>query len=154
MGAGDAAFAICAVPVDAHKVCPDRSIAGFMKVVAARYWGFRRTSAASRLLALVTVLAFALQSFIIQTHIHSGSLAGPSTITTASSPSHSKDSHNKSPADCPLCQAVAHTGAFLTPAAAAMLLPSSVQNIALYLVVRTIAVAHTHGWQSRAPPQH
>jgi hypothetical protein len=125
-----------------------------MKVAAARYSGIRRTNAASRLLAFITVLAFALQSFIIQTHIHSGPLNGPAAISAATSSSHSKDSHNKSPADCPFCQAVAHTGAFLTPAAAAMLLPVWVQNIALSLVVRAMAVARTHGWQSRAPPQH
>jgi len=125
-----------------------------MKVAAARHKGVRRTNAASRLLAFITVLAFALQSFIIQTHIHSGSLTGPAAISAASSPSHSKDSHNKSPADCPLCQAVAHTGAFLTPTAAAMLLPSSVQNIVLCLVVQTVTAARAHGWQSRAPPQH
>lgn len=125
-----------------------------MKVAAARCSRIGRTNVASRVLAFVTILAFALQSFIIQTHIHGGSLNDPAAISAASSLSHSKDSHNKSPADCPLCQAVAHTGAFLTPTAAAMLLPSSVQNIVLCLVVQAITVARTHGWQSRAPPQH
>ncbi|MBS0275070.1 MAG: hypothetical protein JSR55_11890 [Proteobacteria bacterium] len=123
-----------------------------MKVAAARHSKIRRTSTASRLLAFVTVLAFALQSFIIQTHIHGGSLNGPAAISAA--PSHSNNPHNKSPADCPLCQAVAHTGAFLTPTAAALLLPVWVQSIALCLVVQAIAVTRTHGWQSRAPPQH
>lgn len=124
-----------------------------MKAAAAGHSDIRRKSTASRVLAFITVIAFAMQSFIIQTHIHSGPLAAIAKFSIDAPAQHSKDPHNKSPADCPLCQAVAHTGAFLTPATIAMLLPVSVQTVMLRLVVQTATAARTHSWQSRAPPR-
>ncbi|HEY7979400.1 MAG TPA: hypothetical protein VID67_14510 [Rhizomicrobium sp.] len=124
-----------------------------MTVAASGHRGIRRRSTASRVLAFFTVLAFALQSFIIQTHIHNGPQAAVATFSADAPAPHSKYPHNKAPADCPLCQAVAHTGAFLTPATIAMLLPVSVQTITLRLVVQTATADRTHGWQSRAPPR-
>jgi hypothetical protein len=127
------------------------SIAGFMKAAAARYSRIRRIGSASRFVVFVTVLAFALQSYIAQTHIHA--VHGVAGIIATHSLAHGKTPLDSSQLDCPFCQAVAHAGAFLTPTPPQMFLPQWAMSEAPSFVVPAVAaVAAAHSWQSRAPP--
>lgn len=119
--------------------------------------------AVSRAILLVTLLAFSLQTYLTQTHIHLASERpallsqvqvdhgkAPSTM-----PAERRDRYpaNEDPANCPLCQELIHAGQFLTPAAAALLLPffsTSVMDVAVPSKVFIRAV--THVWRGRAPP--
>jgi hypothetical protein len=101
------------------------------------------------------VLAFLLQSFIAQTHVHRASLDFGTIAKTAAipPPSHTKTPSDNSAADCPFCQAVAHAGALLAPAPLLLLLPVGVRHETLFITPRAIAAASAHSWRSRAPPQ-
>ena len=126
-----------------------------MTVAAAGYSGIRRTGPASRLVVFATVLAFLLQSFIAQTHVHGGfiSPAGITRFAAHPPPAHGKIPSDNSAADCPFCQAVAHGGAFLASAPPLLFLPVWIRYEAQFVTTRAIAVAATHFWQSRAPPR-
>ena len=130
-------------------------IAGFMTVVAAGSSGIRRASPASGFVVFVTLLAFVLQSFIAQTHIHGSSLdfAGVAKIAVTQPPTHGKTPSDNGAVDCPFCQAVVHAGALLAPAPPLLLLPAGARYETLFVTMRAIAVASAHSWQSRAPPQ-
>jgi hypothetical protein len=103
---------------------------------------------------LLLLLAFALQSYLAQTHIHetSGTL---SQTCVSKCVVHLPLSHFPfgEAADCPLCQAVVHAGAFFAPAILAVIalcqcvefLISARQDFA----PRTASVRHG---LSRAPP--
>jgi hypothetical protein len=109
-----------------------------------------------RAIAWLLLLAFSLQSFITQTHIH-GTLASHSDaqIVKLLAPSHHTKTPAESPADCPFCQAVTHAGAFFTPSAPALMLPVAwAQTIAPSLIGEVIDRFSSHPWQSRAPPRH
>ena len=114
-------------------------------------------SAPWRFIALLALVAFTLQSFIIQTHIHgvSRNFDGTAIVKIlASSPAHGKVPVDNSPLDCPFCQAIAHTGAFFTPAAPILILPSVwTECAAPSFLLCTVARAAARSWQSRAPPQ-
>ena len=119
-----------------------------------------------RLVMLVTLLAFSVQTYLTQTHIHHTAsegrgafahelaIAGPEKALTGS-PTVPKDKYppNEDPANCPLCQELIHAGQFVTPAVAAVLLPSlSVSVIEIVVVATPINRAVTHIWHGRAPP--
>jgi hypothetical protein len=126
-----------------------------MKASAAEHLGLWRTGLASRLVIFATVLAFLLQSFIAQTHIHGASLTLGRTveIATAQPPAREKKPADNGAIDCPFCQAVVHAGAFLAPAPQVLLPPTWVIIAAQFITLRPVAVAATHSWRSRAPPQ-
>lgn len=114
---------------------------------------------ASRALVLLTLVAFTLQGFLTQTHIHQIASGGPRTVDIFDgAPTPGQD--NKAPAkngdqNCPLCQQFASAGSFVTPAAAATLVPSlSVSVIQLVVIPTAQLVAVTHIWRGRAPPRH
>jgi hypothetical protein len=120
------------------------------------------------LIAAFTLMAFAFQSYVTQTHIH---IAQPqSAASTATDRGDSNRTHkayasqrtvpgdqapsNDDPVKCPLCQAVGYAGHFVTPSAAAtLLLPLSAISI---LPLTTAAVppreSPSHIWQGRGPP--
>lgn len=112
-------------------------------------------------LALIT---FALQSYITQTHIHFAStqafgLSGDNFVPTAkpatgkTAPSKQTPS-NDDPANCPLCQAAAHSGQFVTPAAIGFSLPSeAIAIVPLAIAVLAASASVSHSWQGRAPPR-
>jgi hypothetical protein len=108
-----------------------------------------------RSIAWVLLLAFTLQSFLTQTHIHGapgiGGFAVVKILSRTPSPVKAPDTGT----DCPICQAITHAGAFFTPAAPSVLLSVSwVESIAPVIIVDTIETISTHPWQSRAPPRH
>jgi len=123
----------------------------------------RRRFAATRLLVLVTLLAFAVQTYLTQTHIHLANegqiprVHGQLVLGKASigAPLEHKDRYppNEDPANCPLCQELIHAGQFVTPAASFLLLPT----LSLSTIERTVQYAPlihaiTHIWRGRAPP--
>ena len=126
-----------------------------------------RGSSRTRLaVSFFMALAVLLQSYATQTHIHVSARAsvfaaasgfGPAAPVKASSGSqsgdHDKYPANEDPANCPLCQEVLHSGAFVAPSAAAVWLPLA------FVVLKWTApnervhiVAPSHGWRGRAPP--
>jgi hypothetical protein len=127
-----------------------------MKVAATRYSRIRLTSAASRFVAFVVVLAFTLQSFIIQTHIHGtsqtfGAAAIVKILTDA--PGHGQLPVDNSPVDCPFCQAIDHVGAFFAPAMPLLLLPAAQAERMAHAIAARVMAGHTAlNWRSRAPP--
>ena len=104
------------------------------------------------LLSLVVMLAFSVQSFLVQPHLHNlpQSFSAAAGIT-ASTPS------SKAPLDadkCFLCQEYLHGGAYLTPAAAAGLPPSTVVSLLPLLLPLTLTERFvSHNWIGRAPPR-
>lgn len=107
----------------------------------------------TRLLALLALLAFALQGLAIQTHIH-GAPAGTVHLVQASTPAGSDRRDPLDPATCTLCQELAHAGAALTPAPIlAVLLLDWVRTVFITPASAAAVLAPNTGWQSRAPPR-
>jgi hypothetical protein len=122
-------------------------------------------------MGLLALLAVALQSFVVQTHIHMGQGSGGiqtiSIVTAAknlaafSMPSATPDAatlHDKypiteDPSNCPLCQEIAHSGQFLHSAAALAALPASVSvHFIIFSEALPSFFAVSHNWHGRAPP--
>jgi hypothetical protein len=121
-----------------------------MKITAMHVRGNRRSD--WRFVACLLLIAFTLQSYITQTHIHDVRFSPISKILAGSN---DKSPINNTPTDCPLCQAVAHDGPFFVPAIALLLLTT----VLIRLVTRppragTNADVPVHSWQCRAPPCH
>jgi hypothetical protein len=125
----------------------------------------RQNSGWRRVVLAVALLAFALQSYITQTHIHFATsqvfgLSSADTFTPTAKIAHGKFApakntpSNDDPANCPICQAAMHSGQFITPVATAFVLPSeTVSIVPLAVAVLTASETLSHGWQSRAPPK-
>ena len=114
---------------------------------------------ASRVVVLLTLVAFTLQGFLTQTHIHQIASGGaPAVDVFDGLPTPVKG--DKAPAKnteqtCPLCQQFASAGSFVTPSAAAALAPAlSVSVIQLVVIPAAKRTAITHIWRGRAPPRH
>ncbi len=111
----------------------------------------------SRALVFLTLFAFTAQAYLVQTHIHIPNAAKAGIVDLLDGPAPGPD-HGKAPAkddsaNCPLCQQSAMAGQFLTPAAAAILLPQlSFSVITVAVIPSTLVTAVTHIWRGRAPP--
>jgi hypothetical protein len=128
-----------------------------MTVAAAGNFGIRRTRLASRLVVFIALFAFALQSYIAQTHIHGVSQDFPGVVKTATvpSPAQGKAPLDNSPVDCPFCQTATLAGAYVMSATLLVYLPLGwVKAIILVVTTGTASSIAAHDWQSRAPPQH
>ncbi|MBI3677634.1 MAG: hypothetical protein HY243_13570 [Proteobacteria bacterium] len=111
---------------------------------------------ASRVVLFVTVLGFALQSYITQTHIHPVPqiIGGIEKIADTKSPTPDKSPLDNSSDNCPLCQAVTHSGFFVVSATPILYVPFMwAETVAVLSSARADSVAATHDWQSRAPPR-
>lgn len=97
-------------------------------------------------------MAFALQSYATQTHIHPApSVTGRAAIEKVTSDG--KAPFENGAASCPVCQAIVHSGVFSSPMPPLLLLPAWSVLAVLVRPARTISSsATTQGWQSRAPP--
>lgn len=111
-------------------------------------WGARRHRPVFALVALVAVF---LQVFVVQTHVH-----GPAPFTAGIEQTGDAEQHvvtaDEHQIACSLCQTLASSGAALSPnpnAALAAERDTAVAILALTLAPR----AHSHSWQSRAPPE-
>jgi hypothetical protein len=115
----------------------------------AKVW--RKTQQFQRLMACLVLLAFVFQSYALQTHIHAGA-THPAISSRV--PASGKGPVSNSPMECPLCQALAHDGIFLEPAAVLALFFGA----GWFVAVPKPHAAHSpgtamHAWQSRAPPR-
>ena len=110
----------------------------------------------SRALVMLTLFAFALSSYVTQTHIHVRPVGAPAAVDLFDggvSPGKDKAPAKDDEASCPLCQAFASSGQFVTPAAAAILLPSfSVSVIELVPLTTKLVRSASHAWRGRGPP--
>ncbi|HEX4104724.1 MAG TPA: hypothetical protein VHX92_00690 [Rhizomicrobium sp.] len=117
----------------------------------ARIASAKERSSGWRLVACLILVAFTLQSYITQTHIHNVAPAATAKIT----PLHGNAPVDDNPVDCPFCQAVAHDGPFFAPAVPLLILSIEfVELAAPALRFHRSWDAPAHIWQSRAPPHH
>jgi len=125
-----------------------------MTAMAVTYSGAWRAGFARRLLAFAVALSFALQAFVLQTHLHEKlqNAGNPAVATAHIVPT--GDVPVKSQTTCQFCLAVAHGGAFLL-AATPIVLPVRVwfAIAASVFVTQDNSGEIAHGWQSRAPPR-
>lgn len=118
-------------------------------------------------ITLFVFLAFAFQSYLTQTHIHvpNEGKAGVFASVEKNAPlakqkisgkqTPDKSPSNDDPANCPICQQMMHSGAYVAPDFVAVLLPSLPISILPYVIaLPATSVAVSHVWRSRAPPHH
>lgn len=105
-------------------------------------------------ITLFALLAFTLQSYVAQTHIHGTNWNAASTFDAGKAPQPGKAPSGDDQNTCPICQVIAHAGQFITPSATAIILPALV---AFYVAVDrdtpSAARDTSHSWNSRAPPR-
>ncbi len=104
-------------------------------------------------LTWAVLIAFALQSYVTQTHVHWGTIA-PVASSTGSAIESPQPGDPEATA-CPFCQAVAAAGAFVGAAPIAFSRPAVRAEVAAPppIVVGLAVRAAGFSWQSRAPPQ-
>jgi hypothetical protein len=104
-------------------------------------------------LNLVVLLAFTLQAFLVQTHLHNL----PDSFLPVAGVTASAPDNTPAPLDadkCFLCQEYVHSGAYLTPAVAVVLPPSAVVSLLPQALTPVYAAKpHSHNWMGRAPPR-
>jgi len=115
----------------------------------------RRRAAPTRLVTLCVLLAFFFQSLAVQTHIHHPAQQAADLLQAANIPAPAplKSQDPADPANCRLCQELAHAGVYLAPAPAPLAILVLIAAAApplLRLAIRWVMPAF--GWQSRAPP--
>lgn len=133
---------------------PTRKLTGSMKTAATRTSVLRRRNSGWRGVTWLVVLAFFLQSFVAQTHIHFQTIDLAAAATAPNVPHHNKAPVDDGGAACLFCHAVAAAGAYFAPTAP-ILLPPIMRSIAiaLPLLADLFGLAAAHNWHSRAPPQ-
>jgi hypothetical protein len=114
-----------------------------------RHLGFARVRFIA---ALIALFSFTLQTYVVQTHIHvPGVEIGSFGQVNHPSPLDNKNSQD----DCPICQAFAMAGTFVTPALIILALALSFIDVSPFVALRTEAGPPlARNWQSRAPPHH
>lgn len=95
---------------------------------------------------LFALFAFSLQSFVMQVHVHGGTVAAAQTAKT-SKPA-------PEPANCPICQEILHAGHYVMPSAAGWLPLSQFSAIvSIWTGSAVLSQSSSHSWNSRAPPR-
>lgn len=106
-------------------------------------------------LVLLLALSFTLQAFVTQTHIHIGSNAVTAGVVMEKSAPGKTSPLDNETTHCLFCQELLHSGQFVTPSAAALVLPTEfVSIVPIRIAVPLFVGAIPHGWQGRAPPRH
>lgn len=99
-----------------------------------------------------TLFAFASQSIVLGTHQHVEGVV-TSAADTAVKASTGQGAPADSPANCPICRELAHSGAYLASAPAAFDLPAPFDAWQVATIVSWPRIAQPPlGWRSRAPP--
>jgi hypothetical protein len=111
-------------------------------------------SAGRLAITLVALLAFTLQSYVTQIHIHGTIRNAVAGIDAGKTTQPGKAPATSDQNVCPICQVIAHAGLFVTPSAIAVAIPALV---GLYAAIdrdtsQTARVA-SYSWNSRAPPR-
>ena len=139
-------------------------------------WERSRAPAALRIrlphlfVAIFGLLAVALQSFVVQTHIHvqqpafrtqAVSLITLAAISVAGTDLSSGQAEtpvdnyplNRDPANCPLCKELTHSGQYVSSASVLATLPFPVTvNVIVFREIAPSLFAASHTWRGRAPP--
>lgn len=103
------------------------------------------------IVALVALFAFSLQTYLVQTHIHG---ASGQEITSQTAGSHKAPADRDNPDDCPICQAFALSGAFVTPVILILAVALSFVGMAPASVPPgTGELLFRRNQRSRAPPR-
>jgi hypothetical protein len=124
-----------------------------MRKAATKAAGVRRGRPGWHIVTWVVVLAFALQSFVTETHIHWAPQA-TTNVKLLESASRPHKAPIEDAATCPFCQAIVQAGAFLASVAPLLRLPVVWAEYSIPpLVATALRPPSTHSWQSRAPPQ-
>jgi len=136
----------------------------------ARQHSIRHVSWPTLLLSLCGLLALAVQSFVVQTHIHrlivnpaasiqilpdgkQSVAAGQQKQAPARSAPADRYPIDGDPANCPICQEIAHAGAVLQSTTISIALAiSTCAPIVLFAETTFFSVVVSHGWRGRAPP--
>lgn len=126
--------------------------------------------ASHALIALLGFLAVALQSFVVQTHVHLPQAAvhvqPVSFITLLAASAGVADVAldgtsipadpypvNRDPANCPLCKELTHSGQYVSSASVLATLPFAVTvNFIVFREIAPSRFAASHTWRGRAPP--
>jgi len=114
----------------------------------------RQTVSHQKWVTMAVLLAFFLQTFAVQTHIH-GLAEQPAIAKTYHTPAPAPLKNQDINDQCRLCQELVHAGNFITPSALAI--PASQAFILAVTVTLTLAApapALAFAWRSRAPPRH
>jgi hypothetical protein len=115
-----------------------------------------RPSAKRLLVVAGMLLAFAIQAFITQTHVHPAGFsdAGIAFHADKSSPRHDNYPVNDDPSNCPLCKEILYSGQYVAPMWAVFFLPALAVSV---IETATLPVSRydtaSQGWSSRAPPR-
>ncbi len=108
----------------------------------------------SRLIMLFMLVAFAVQGFAIQTHIHGVPTSVGSTVMHVSAPSQPAPQDPYDPANCALCQEILHAGTYVAPVVVDFLvILNAVAFAPAHALLPHAATERQHSWQSRAPPR-
>lgn len=112
-----------------------------------------RSSPARKWVGIFALLAFFLQSLVVQTHIHQPLAPAAAKASNPQLPAPLK---TQDPIDqCRLCQELVHAGHFIAPSAlVAVASPAFVAAIFTALPVQSERAATAFAWRSRAPPRH
>lgn len=110
--------------------------------------------------AIVTpmvLVAFLLQIFIVQTHVHFPTLEaagiGHAASGVPSAALHQTKKTGDATAHCPWCQGILASGNYLPAAALPVALPAAFGLLdPIVQHARVVPFAFSHAWQSRAPP--
>lgn len=107
------------------------------------------------LLTLVCILAFSLQSYVAQTHIHVPGLETARIVASQAGHTSKQPVPADDPVRCPQCQVAHLAGAAVAPDALVFIIPSH-GFFSGYLADTALRIksAVTHAWGIRGPPAH
>ena len=108
---------------------------------------------ARRWVTVVALLAFFLQSLVVQTHIHQ--LVPSPVAKTMSAHVPAPGPKIPDPIDqCRLCQELVHSGVFVTPSASTVLASLALATTVFTALPSALTSSgRAFSWQSRAPPR-
>ena len=122
------------------------------------------------LVAFFGLLAVALQSFVVQTHIHvqqpavraqalglitlaAASVADSEVAAAEAAVPVDKYPINRDPANCPLCKEHTHSGVYVSSTSVLATLPfPAAVNFIVFREIAPSRFAASHNWRGRAPP--
>jgi hypothetical protein len=114
----------------------------------------RQTSAPRRVFALLALLAMFLQTFVVQTHVHSTPIA-PLVACEQTADGRHADQHvaatDSHQIFCAICEALAANPTTLPDAATASIAVDPAGEAAL-VALAIAPLTRSYSWQSRAPP--
>jgi hypothetical protein len=106
-------------------------------------------------ITLIALLAFTLQSYVTQIHIHGAIWKTTSTLDAGKTQQPDKIPAGDDQNSCPICQVIAHAGQFVTPSVVVIALPTlAAFHIAVDKDTTIVMHSVSHSWKSRAPPRN